>query len=337
MTYPIVDLTFWNPGDPGAPEIDALLADPSTPLAKHGLTGIASAYAEETGAFLHEVHRWWANEMTMKSLSVDGALTEVVPALDALGIRYFVAKGPLTATAEYPDRGMRPYTDLDVYVDPIHADAARVGLLALGYERVPHLRGPLGGAGNERHGGSFGAVVEVHERASDNLHGHFLPGLSRYLPLACDTELFGVSVPALPKTASLALELIHAAAGHRYARLILLRDVEARLDVIPASEVEEFGAASYHRVACGLIAALRHRDCAGRSRLGSRLAAGDPRSWNEHDATVRNLLSLVAQPTVPHSLAATLGVARAAVPRYGLRAPLRWQRGSHNAATRSHA
>src|SRR4051812_7106790 len=153
MTYPIVDLTFWNPGDPGAPEIDALLADPSTPLAKHGLTGIASVYAEETGAFLHETHRWWANEMMMKSLAVDGALVEVVPGLREAEIEFFVAKGPTVAYRDYPDARLRPYTDLDLYVHPDALRRVRHLLASNGYKAVDQRRGQLGGVGRELAGG----------------------------------------------------------------------------------------------------------------------------------------------------------------------------------------
>ena len=44
-----------------------------------------------------------------------------------------------------------------------------------GYEPVPQVPGPLGGLGRELHGGSFGAVVEVHDHPIDNFQRRWLP------------------------------------------------------------------------------------------------------------------------------------------------------------------
>lgn len=304
MTYPIVDLTFWSPGDPRTEAIDALLADPGTPLAKHGLTGIAEVYAEETGAPLHDLHLEWADHINRKTLAVDGALTEVVPALDAAGIPYFIAKGPAIAYFDYPDPRMRPYTDLDVYVTDDVVAEARAVLAVYGYEPVPHVRGQLDGLGRELHGGRFGAVVEVHGQPIDNLHRKSVPPVAHFLQRLNRRVVAGVPTPMPDADGHLEVQAIHLAAGHRYAKLILLRDVASAL-AAPAV-TGRLSAAGRNYVATvvdilrGLGVGGDERPARQRSSLLRRLfvtshLAVHPHVWDEHALTLSNVLAVANQ------------------------------------------
>jgi Uncharacterised nucleotidyltransferase len=303
MTWPIVELAFWNPGEPGSAAVDALLADPATPLARHGLTGVAARYAAETGAALHPAQQWWVEELTMKSLTVDGALTDVAPAFDSAGIPWFTAKGPAIAYVDYPDPSMRPYTDLDVYVpEPARAGAVAV-LEDLGYAKVPQAVGPLGGLPCEYHGGRFGAVVELHGHVVDNIHRRWLPPLEEWTGHVVRTELCGVGVNVLDTDAHVALQAIHLGAGHRFQKLVLLRDLRG---AATTERTVGLGAARYAEKVTALNHGLSERRAGGLRSL----SAVDPRSWNEHAITLRNVAALVAPLGPVQSVVALASVRR---------------------------
>ena len=329
MTFPIVELAAWSPGDPGALEIDALLADAATPLAKHGLTGLAAAYARELRVPMHAEHRAAADHVAAKALAVDGALTEVAPALRDAGVPYFVAKGPAIAYRDYADPRLRPYTDLDVYV-PVTARADAVDVLArLGYAPVAQAEGPLGGQPRELHGGAFGAVVEVHDSIVDNVHRKFLPPVDAYLDHAHEVTLCGVGVPVLSPSAHVALQAIHLGAGHRYAKVICFRDIAALFDDVDLDEVAALGAATYLSVIVDTLRALGLADVDGvpgggamHRRLLDALAGANPAGWDEYGLSIANTLALLHQPTGRQRAASALAAVRALVPASGRRVAL---------------
>lgn len=329
MTYPIVELAFWNPGDPGSLAIDALLADAGTPLAKHGLTGLAEAYAAEQHVPMHGVHRDWARDLAAKSLGVDGALAQVAPALDAAGIPFFVAKGPAIAYRDYPDPRLRPYSDLDVYVPTAHhADAAAV-LARLGYTPVAQGRGVLGGVGREYHGGPFGAVVELHDSVVDNLHRKFLPPVEAFLAHTERTELCGADVPVLAPAAHVALQAIHLGAGHRYAKVICHRDIAARLHDADPAVAADLGAGPYLAAVVDVLVALDRAEVSEspspgvlHRRLLDTLAATDPATWDEYRPSTGNVLALLNQSSRRHAAAAALSAVLGLVPASGRRVSL---------------
>jgi hypothetical protein len=319
MTYPIIELAFWNPGDPGSAAIDSLLADRSVPLSRHGLTGIASVYARETGATLHDEHRYWATELGVRSLAADGALTEVVPILEGAGIPFFVAKGPVIAYRDYADPSMRPYCDLDIYVHEARADEARSLLAQHGYSMVDHAIGVLGGLAHEVQGGRFGAVVEVHGHPIDNLHRRHLPPVSAFLEHVERVELCGVSVPVLNPAADLALQAIHMAAGHRYAKVILLRDMALALPRA-AGRVPLPGVSAYVAAAGAILSGLG-RPVPATSGSGvlhrpliRRLLGSDPVTWDEYRASMVNVLAFANQRSWRVAAQVALRAARGSIP-----------------------
>lgn len=327
MTWPLVDLAFWNPGTPRSAAIDALLADPSVPLSRQGLTGIAAAYSRETGAPLHDEHRHWAHELGVRTLAADGALTEVAPLLDEAGIDFFVAKGPVIAYRDYPEPSMRPYCDLDIYVVESQVSAARSLLASAGYTSVHHAVGVLGGLAQEVHGGRFGAVVEVHAHPIDNLHRRHLPPVSAFMDHVQRVSLCGVSVPVLSSAADLALQAIHLAAGHRYAKLALLRDIELALSRVSSTPFDSVGA--YVSTAARLLGALG-RPVAARGSSGvaagplvRALSSTDPVTWDEYRASRANVLALVNEASWGQGLRCALGAVGGLAPTRSRRVGIR--------------
>ena len=326
---PLVELTFWNPGDPARPSIDALLVDPTAPLAKHGLTGIAELYASKVGAPIDAEHRRWAEHLNLKSLSVDGSLSEVVPALDGAGVPFFVAKGPAIAYADYPDPRMRPYTDLDVYVPESRVVDARAALADAGFSPVHHALGALGGLAQEVHGGRFNAVVEVHAHPIDNLHRRHLPPVEAFLNHVETAQLCGVKVPVLSPAAHLALQAIHLACGHRYQKLVLLRDVEVLLDLGRTEVLRALDAHPYVAVAAAMLGSFGRPNGHGampgvvhRSTVRS-LTRLDPAMWDEYRLSSANILSLLNQPTWLTALRCAVAASRSLVPSGDRRVSLR--------------
>lgn len=330
MSRPLVALAFWSPGDPASAAIARVLADPAAPLARHGLTGLAAAYAAETGADLHPAHRAAHAELTARSLAADGALAEVSPALARAGIPHFVAKGPVAA-ARWPSASARPYADLDVYVPADALPEARAALAGLGYRPAVQRPGPLGGVGRELHGGRFGAVVEVHDTVVDNACRRHLPPVAAWLDHACRTVICGVSVPVLAPAAHLALLAVHLGAGHRYARLSCWRDVAAHLGAFDPDVADACGASVYLAVAGDVLRAWGVR--AGEAAVVSKgplhrplvraLVTADPACWDEHALTRLNVLALLNQPRLRSGVRMGAGAWRAVLPRRGRRAPLR--------------
>jgi hypothetical protein len=324
----VCELLWWSPGRPRTPGADRVVADPGAPLARHGLVGLAVAYAAATGAPLHPVHREVAGHLAMRSLAADGALGEVTDALGRAGIPAFVAKGPAVAHRLYPDARLRLYADLDVYVAGPLAEA-RAALAPLGYRPVAQRPGPLGGQARELHGGRFGAVVEVHDSVVDNLQRHRLPPLSAYLDHVEEAVICGVRVPVLAPAAHLALVAVHLGAGHRYARLICHRDVAALAWAFDPAVVADLGATPFVAAAFELARLLGAtgvpRPAAGRRRaaLVRAMARRDPATWDEYAASRANLWALVHDLGARGVGVAAVGALRAAAPVRGRRVGLR--------------
>ena len=326
MTWPVVDVAFWRPGSPASAALDRLVADDSLPLARLGVIDVAAAYAAHHGATLGETQRQWHDHVATKSLAVDGALTEVVPALKENDVRFFVAKGPAAAHL-YPGPQLRSYTDLDVYVPSGELEHARRTLAHVGYAPVPQRIGALGGLPRELHGGTYGAVVEVHADLVDNMQRRWLPPIEDYLPFIEERSILGIDVPVLTRDAHLCLEAIHLGAGHRYARLGCYRDIDLLADATDDDLANQLGALPYLRVALDVLRAWG-RDTpvvAGGGRAHRWLVAAlasDPLGWNEFRPNPTNALALANQARWQSSVRATLAAGRALLPDRGRRASI---------------
>jgi len=89
------------------------------------------------------------------------------PALTALhraGIQTVLLKGAALSLAVYPDRGARPFGDVDALVEPASIDTARAILAGLGWT-CPHTAGTLPQTGRHSFGYSTagGGALDLHQ------------------------------------------------------------------------------------------------------------------------------------------------------------------------------
>jgi hypothetical protein len=169
-----------------------------------------------------------------------GNVSEVVA--DVCGTPPLLLKGPALADRFYPDRGLRPYTDLDLLVPRSKLGAAARALAAHGYETLEEFRPGYA----ERYGHDLHVRrrlpnrtvdIELHWRIGDDPLG---VGLSheRLAPDAEIVEIGGapIAVPAPPAhLLVLALHLL----SDRKKRLCWINDVAlvaASLDDLSWSE-----------------------------------------------------------------------------------------------------
>jgi hypothetical protein len=71
-----------------------------------------------------------------QAIALNAALAEVASAMHERGVRPLLIKGPVVASWLYDDPGQRPYSDVDLLVDPERFDAAEVILAGLGFRDV---------------------------------------------------------------------------------------------------------------------------------------------------------------------------------------------------------
>ncbi len=164
---------------------------------------------------------------------LDGALGRILPALQERDIPTIILKGPILSRLVYPDRNLRPYSDIDLTVREPDEMAMVETLLGCGLEEVPH------GAEVERqahahhvHGGQAfhrvfmapegGVMVEMH---LDPLQMGLRPTLE-----AARWER-AQPAPALPGALMLSAEdqIIQLSVHvhkHGFSRLIWLKDLD---------------------------------------------------------------------------------------------------------------
>ena len=110
--------------------------------AQHGVAGfVRQAIARDDVAVpIHvaEALRNVALSQLAHGARLDAALATILPALQAAEVPTILLKGPVLSRLVYPERTLRPYSDLDLTVR--EPDEARVvqTLLGTGLEEVPH-------------------------------------------------------------------------------------------------------------------------------------------------------------------------------------------------------
>lgn len=101
----------------------------------------------------------WANNQI-----IFGRAGPALTALHRAGIRTVLLKGAALSLAVYPDRGARPFGDVDVLVDPASMTTVRTVLTGLGWT-CPHTAGALPQTGRHSVGWSSadGGALDVHQ------------------------------------------------------------------------------------------------------------------------------------------------------------------------------
>jgi hypothetical protein len=245
---------------------------------------------------------------------VDQHTAEVIPALNAAGIRCILLKGPATVRRLYDDPLERFYEDADLLVDPQRFDDARQVLIGLGFsggviEVSPHV--PEGYAEAWRRE----ATVELHR----SLSGIAAPPERVWAELSRDTErieLAGLEVEILSEAAQAFVVALHAA-HHGTAAKVTLEDLERSLARIPLDAWRE-AACLAERLAAEAAFGAGLRLVEGGAELAARIDAGRDRSveaelraasaphmalmlhWLRHgDASLAQKASVVLRKFVP--------------------------------------
>ncbi len=232
--------------------------------------------AGEDARQLRDAHAVAALSTAMAAGELPAAAAAVASATSAPAI---VLKGPAISDRLYPDRGLRPYNDLDLMVARESLEDAKRALSAIGYEERVEYRPGFGITHGhtidmERAVGRKSVHVEVHWRVSDDPIGEAISHASLSAG-AVDVEgVPGAAYPALPDQLLVcALHLMN----HREKRLAWLEDIR-RLHLAAAEG--EWDAAFERAQELGLLWVLnRALDYAERYlalTLMRPIAAGEP-------------------------------------------------------------
>jgi hypothetical protein len=103
-----------------------------------------------------------------------------------------------------------------------------------------------------------------------------------------------MDVQVLQPSAHVALQAVHLGAGHRYAKLVLYRDIDMQLGEIDVASIKGLGIGRYLDNVRAVLGHLGVRaPHPSENSLSRSLTARDPASWNEFRVTVPNLLAAV--------------------------------------------
>ena len=200
-------------------------------------------------------------------------------------IRAAIVKGPVFADRLYRNRFERPFTDVDILINPGSASVAGAILTDEGFEG--QRRGYWDTSERKREfqwrlAANKSIMIELHENL---VHS---PALRHRVSFALD-DFVGISHDQTDSAAVLLIiAIIHASCGHKFHRLRMLVDVLQAVRALPPRDVPVFEAGVAQLaieletvVALGLISALfgdpRARELAATfgetfaSRIGSRL------------------------------------------------------------------
>lgn len=205
--------------------------------ARHGVSGyIRQAINREGIPLPAEIAAGLRNAAVAQITHVarlDAALMQVLAALQAAEVPTMLLKGPVLSRLVYPDRTLRPYSDLDLNVREPDEEKVVTALLGCGLVEVPHGAEVLRQehAGHVHGGTAFhrvfmapegGVMVELH-----------LDPLQMGLKTTHEAARWerAVPIPDLPHAMMLSLEdqIIQLSVHvhkHGYNRLIWLKDLD---------------------------------------------------------------------------------------------------------------
>lgn len=170
---------------------------------------------------------------TQQALWMTGELIKIASAMRRAGIRFIPFKGPTLAVSSYGDLGLRPFTDLDLFVQADEIAPARELLLRAGFRLVRKLNRNQEAALLRFDNAC--AFVNEHDLLVD-LHWYFAP---RYFSLRLESkELWrrvtkvSVGDHLLPTLSPEDLIIVLCCHGfaHEWEKLVWIVDVAALVD-----------------------------------------------------------------------------------------------------------
>ncbi len=191
-------------------------------LSRAVATGGLAATAEQAAAAA-EAER----ADSLRVLSIEMLLLEVVDLLGAASIPYRVLKGPSIAHLDYPEPELRGYIDVDVLVPGGRVDEATAALVGAGHTRsIPEVSPGF----DRRFGKSvtfvspLGVEIDLH-RTFDRGPFGINVRLADLWATSADLPLAGRSLTCLAPEERFLNVCFHAALGNTPPRLVPLRDV----------------------------------------------------------------------------------------------------------------
>ncbi|HPY67330.1 MAG TPA: nucleotidyltransferase family protein [Bacteroidales bacterium] len=163
----------------------------------------------------------------------------VTDLLRAASIDFIPLKGPLLSFRLYGDATTRRYGDIDILVDPLEVEKARVGLLAAGYNEYM-VTWPESAMGKKKalrfwHHVSFQnpeseVVTELHWKLSNRQWLNFRNADRFVRENLCNVEFCGNKYQVLNPEAELLYLVIHGGI-HRWGMLKWLVDIQRYLEI----------------------------------------------------------------------------------------------------------
>ena len=182
---------------------------------------------------LIERNERWVAIRNLWQTHIQGVLHDVLQTLESAGVCAVALKGPILGERVYPDPRMRPSADLDVLVGYADLDRATEALSSIGFRprvdaeerflRKYHYHTILSR--------SCPPVIELHFSLSDGF-GVIVPA-EEFL---CRADIYRTSQGDVAHILTPEDELLHLcihAAGHRFARLSWLCDIQLLLRRYP--------------------------------------------------------------------------------------------------------
>ncbi|HEV2068511.1 MAG TPA: nucleotidyltransferase family protein [Acidimicrobiales bacterium] len=178
---------------------------------------------------------------TRLDVRLERSLLRVVDLLAAAGLETRVLKGSAVAHLDYPEPGMRSFSDVDLLLRSEDFDAAVVALSSAGYRR----RYPQPRPGFDRRFGKGACLVSPSQGHEIDLHRTLVLGpLGLTIPLhrlwerSSSFDLAGRSLAALAPEDRFLHACHHAVLGQQPPRLVPLRDV-AQMTLSPSLDEEQ--------------------------------------------------------------------------------------------------
>ncbi|QPC94961.1 nucleotidyltransferase family protein [Mesorhizobium sp. INR15] len=178
--------------------------------------------------------RQQATMVTGQSMLLQYHGDRIMKALAADGIPARIVKGPVFARRLYHHVNDRPFTDIDILVDPVNLPAANRVIATCGFE--------LGSNEAESYAlQEFKWLEKENSSLLIELHGNLVhdTGMRRRLSLGFQ-ELQTIDGQATDTPAALlTIAIVHAAGGHKFHRLQLCVDVLQGVRMMQSSQSEQ--------------------------------------------------------------------------------------------------
>ncbi|MDX6806950.1 nucleotidyltransferase family protein [Terrihabitans rhizophilus] len=234
----------------------------------------------------------------------------ITQAFDGAGIRHSVVKGEVFARVLYPSPSDRPFTDIDVLVDPGDIPRANGIVADLGF--VAERKALWD---NSERNQEYKWTVADNPKLLFEIHGNLVhyPGLRRRRSFGYG-DLLSVAGSSKHPAALLMTAVVHATSGHKLHMLRLVVDIVQAARAIPEGDEQLFAVAA-RRLHLGFDAAVCLDFCA---KVYEDRRCRELARWLQDDLPRRLAPWILTSATVVNAPFANNGTSR--LRRHALRA-----------------